>query len=168
MTTRKRRRLTMLLVCGVGLGSAAGLSIYAMRSSITYFMLPSAVAETPPPTGQVFRLGGLVQQGSLVRGAQDGTPDARFTVTDGRGTVRVDYAGILPDLFREGQGIVALGSLRDGVFEAQEVLAKHDSTYMPKDVADALKKAGLWQPGQGAPPPAAAWNEGNIRQARGG
>jgi cytochrome c-type biogenesis protein CcmE len=167
--TRKKRRLVMLLACGVGLGSAAGLTVYAMRDSITYFMLPTAVAQTPPPYGRTFRLGGLVAAGSVVRATHDGTPDARFTVTDGRGSVTVAYQGILPDLFREGQGIVALGSLSpDGVFRASEVLAKHDATYMPKEVADALRKAGLWRPDQGAPPAAAVWDGGRLQQANGG
>ena len=95
------------------------------------------------------------------RGTENGKPEARFRVTDGKGTVTVSYGGILPDLFREGQGVVALGTLAsDGTFRASEVLAKHDETYMPKDVADALKKSGHWNPSAGPPPPAstmAAW-----------
>ncbi len=154
--TRKRRRLAVLVVCGLGLGSAAALTISAMGDSMTFFLAPSDVAAKHPPPGRDFRLGGLVEAGSLFRSEHDGEPSARFAVTDGKGTVEVNYVGILPDLFREGQGIVALGSLApDGTFRAQEVLAKHDENYMPKEVADALKKSGRWRPDQG-PPSAAA------------
>src|SRR5439155_24714330 len=110
-------------------------------------------------SGRTLRLGGLVEAGSIQRGREGGTPTARFRITDGRAAVEVTYAGILPDLFREGQGAVMLGTLqRDGTFRASEVLAKHDENYMPKDVADALKRSGQWRPEQGAPPPAATWN----------
>jgi cytochrome c-type biogenesis protein CcmE len=154
--TRKRRRLLVLAVCGLGLGSATALTLSAMSSSMTFFLAPADVAAKHPPPGRTFRLGGLVAAGSLVRSEQGGEPSARFTVTDGKGTVTVNYVGILPDLFREGQGIVALGSLApDGTFRAQEVLAKHDENYIPKEVADALKKAGRWRPEQGAPSAAA-------------
>jgi cytochrome c-type biogenesis protein CcmE len=107
----------------------------------------------------MFRLGGLVEAGSLTRTTEDRRPTATFRVTDLRKTVTVSYTGILPDLFREGQGAVALGTLLpDGTFRASEVLAKHDETYMPKDVADALKKSGRWKPEDGPPPPASTWN----------
>jgi cytochrome c-type biogenesis protein CcmE len=167
--TRKHRRMVMLLACGVGLGSAAALTFSALGSSMTFFLAPAEIAAKHPEPGREFRLGGLVQQGSLQRREQDGSPSARFVLTDGRGRVTVSYVGILPDLFREGQGIVALGSLdRSGVFQASEVLAKHDENYMPKEVVAALKKAGEWNPATGAPPPPAAkWNDLSIAKAGG-
>lgn len=156
--TRKNRRLWLVLSCGIGLGSAAALSLSAMSSSLVFFMVPSAVAEAPPPPGRTIRLGGMVKRGSLKQAMVDGAPAASFLVTDGRATMPVTYVGILPDLFREGQSVVALGTVnRDGSFSAQEVLAKHDETYMPKDVEEALKKSGHWNPADGAPPPADTW-----------
>ncbi len=157
--TRKGRRMAVLLACGVGLGSAAALTFSALGTTMTFFVAPSDVATKAPGPGRTFRLGGLVVAGSLKRTSEDGQPAASFRITDGGGTVAVRYVGILPDLFREGQGVVTLGSLgTDGAFQAQEVLAKHDETYMPKDVADALKKSGRWRPEQGKPPVAATWN----------
>ena len=101
----------------------------------------------------------MVEAGSVQRGEADGQPEAHFRITDGKTAVSVAYTGILPDLFREGQGVVTLGAMRpDGSFQASEVLAKHDETYMPKDVADALKKNGLWNPAKGPPPPASTWD----------
>ena len=156
--TRKRRRLLLVLACGVGLGSATALSLSAFSSDIVFFVAPSDLAAKGVP-GRSLRLGGLVEAGSVHRVAEGGQPVAHFRVSDGRASVDVDYLGILPDLFREGQGVVALGTMRpDGTFRATEVLAKHDETYMPKDVADALKKAGMWDPTKGPPPPAATWN----------
>jgi cytochrome c-type biogenesis protein CcmE len=117
----------------------------------------------------MFRLGGLVQAGSLQRSEQAGRPSARFRVTDGSASVEVNYTGILPDLFREGQGVVTLGRLRpEGTFAAEEVLAKHDETYMPKEVADALKKSGHWNPDQGPPPSADTWNKLAAAKKAGG
>jgi len=157
--TRKRRRLWIILSCGLGLGSAAALSLLAFRQDMVFFLAPYDVAQTHPAAGRNFRLGGLVESGSLQKTVVDGHPAARFKVTDGRAAVEVTYVGILPDLFREGQGIVALGSLdRNGNFDASDVLAKHDETYMPKEVADALKRSGRWNPGNGPPPPASTWN----------
>jgi cytochrome c-type biogenesis protein CcmE len=157
--TRKRRRLCILLACGVGLGTATAITLNATSGSLQLFMAPSDVAAAPPPAGRMFRLGGLVEAGSLTRTTEDRRPTATFRVTDLRKTVTVSYTGILPDLFREGQGAVALGTLLpDGTFRASEVLAKHDETYMPKDVADALKKSGRWKPEDGPPPPASTWN----------
>jgi cytochrome c-type biogenesis protein CcmE len=156
--TRKRRRLIILLACMLCLGTATALTLAAFSDSMVFFVAPSDIA-TKAPVGRSFRLGGLVEAGSLQHVQQNGQPAARFRVTDGGAAVDVVYVGILPDLFREGQGVVALGKLRpDGVFAASEVLAKHDETYMPKDVADALKKSGHWNPDQGPPPPAATWN----------
>ena len=156
--TRKRRRLAILLACGVGLGSATALSLSAFSSDLVFFVTPSDLASKGSP-GRSLRLGGLVETGSVRRVSEGGDPVAHFRVTDGRASVEVAYTGILPDLFREGQGVVTLGTMRaDGTFRASEVLAKHDATYMPKDVADALKKAGMWNPTKGPPPPAATWN----------
>jgi len=157
--TRKRRRLIVVLVCALGLGSAAALTLSAFNSTLQLFVPPSRIATEAPRGGRVFRLGGMVEPGSVQRINDNGHPGARFKVTDGGATVSVDYIGILPDLFREGQGVVTLGSLRpDGSFAAQEVLAKHDETYMPPDVADALKKSGRWSPEKGTPPASALWN----------
>jgi cytochrome c-type biogenesis protein CcmE len=152
--TRKHRRLVVVLACMAGLGSAAALTLNAFSDNMVFFMTPADLAEKNPPPGQTIRLGGMVEAGSVKRTTQDGEPTAVFRVTDGKSAVSVAYTGILPDLFREGQGVVALGTLLpDHSFHAQEVLAKHDETYMPKDVADALKKRGYWK--QVAPPPAA-------------
>ena len=157
--TRKHRRLVLLLACGVGLGTATALVLTAFRDNLVFFLSPVQVAKDAPPPGRDFRLGGLVEQGSLHTTTVDGHPAAAFTVTDGGAAVKVTYVGILPDLFREGQGVVAFGALRqDGTFRASEVLAKHDATYMPKDVEQALKKAGHWNPDAGPPPPASTWN----------
>ena len=164
--TRKRRRLIVLLACGLGLGSATGLSLWALSSDVAFFTSPSALAHEMPTPGRIFRLGGLVEAGSVRRAVEDGKPAARFRVTDGAASVTVTYVGILPDLFREGQGVVTLGSLApDGSFQAQEVLAKHDETYMPKEVVEALKKSGHWDPAKGAPPPAATWNTMTVPTA---
>ncbi len=156
--TRKRRRLLAVVACLAGLGSATGLALSALRSDLTFFVLPSDLAAHGTP-GESLRLGGLVEAGSVQRGQDEGAPLTRFRVTDGKQDVLVTFRGVLPDLFREGQGIVALGGVRpDGSFRATEVLAKHDATYMPKDVAEALKRRGEWRPEQGSPPPSAAWN----------
>ena len=133
----------------------------AFGDNLVFFVSPSdlvAQAGQAAP-GRTVRLGGLVEAGSVVHGREGGQPVARFRITDGRASVAVTYAGILPDLFREGQGAVTLGTvLPDGGFRAQEVLARHDETYMPPEVAEALKRSGQWKPEQGAPPPAAVWN----------
>src|SRR5450631_4678123 len=141
--TRKQRRLTMIGSSLAVLAVAAALVLNAMRDSIVFFSTPAMVVEKHVPAGKRFRLGGLVQPGSLVRG--DNLAVA-FRVADGSAALPVSYKGILPDLFREGQGVVAEGALdSSGVFEADTVLAKHDETYMPKDVADALKRQGHWK-----------------------
>jgi cytochrome c-type biogenesis protein CcmE len=157
--TRKRRRLWILVACALGLGSAAALTLSAFSDNMVFFVAPSDIATRHLAAGRTIRLGGLVEAGSLQHVTLDGQPAARFTITDGGASVKVSYIGILPDLFREGQGVVTLGALRpDGSFRASEVLAKHDETYMPKDVADALKRSGHWNPTEGPPPPAATWN----------
>lgn len=132
------------------LAIAAGLVLNAMRDSIVFFSTPQMVAEKQIPVGKRFRLGGMVEQGSLVRGDNLAVS---FKVSDGGATLPVNYKGILPDLFREGQGVVAEGAMdASGVFKADTVLAKHDENYMPKEVADALKKQGRWQEGEGGKP----------------
>ena len=156
--TRKRRRWALLLACGLTLAGAATLALAAFRSDIVFFVAPSELLAHPPASDRTVRLGGMVVAGSVARSSEDGTPVARFRVTDGQSAVTVSYAGILPDLFREGQSVVALGTLGpDGRFTAAEVLARHDETYMPRDVADALRRTGKWDPRFGKPPPAAAW-----------
>jgi len=145
--TRKQRRLVLI---GAGLGVlavAVALMLNAFRGSIAFFNSPSDIAEKHLGPGTRIRLGGLVEDGSIVRGA-----DLRlsFMVTDGKSEIPVTYQGVLPDLFREGQGIVAEGSLDNGgTFNADTILAKHDEKYMPKEVADALKKSGHWQEDRG-------------------
>ena len=157
--TRKRRRLWVLVLCAVGLGSATALTLTAFQDNLVFFRSPSDIAREAPPPGRAFRLGGLVETGSVMKASADGKPLARFRVTDGPNAVTVAYVGVLPDLFREGQGVVTLGKLGpDGVFQASEVLARHDESYMPPEVADALKKSGHWNPNEGGAPPAATWN----------
>jgi cytochrome c-type biogenesis protein CcmE len=141
--TRKQRRLTVIGGSLAVLAVAAALVLNAMRDSIVFFSTPKMVAEKHVPPGKRFRLGGLVQTGSLVRGDN---LKVTFEVSDGSAVLPVSYQGILPDLFREGQGVVAEGALdASGVFKADTVLAKHDETYMPKEVAEALKKQGHWK-----------------------
>jgi cytochrome c-type biogenesis protein CcmE len=141
--TRRQRRLTLIGGSLGVLAIAAALVLNAMRDSIVFFSTPAVVAEKHIAVGKRFRLGGLVEPGSLVHGANLAVT---FEVGDGSATLPVSYQGILPDLFREGQGVVAEGALdSSGVFKADTVLAKHDETYMPKEVADALKKQGHWK-----------------------
>lgn len=143
--TRKRRRLYILGLFLLGLSSATALTLTAFQDSLVFFYSPSDLVERKDVSpGRMVRIGGLVEQGSLQR--VEGSAEIRFRVTDLQHTVPVVYSGILPDLFREGQGVVAHGELgTDGVFHAREVLAKHDENYMPPEVADALKRAGQWQ-----------------------
>lgn len=130
------------------LSIAAALVLNALRDSIVFFSTPSMAAEKHIPSGKRFRLGGMVRQGSVIRGEQ---LTVSFDVTDGNTTLPVVYRGILPDLFREGQGVVSEGAIdAAGFFRADTVLAKHDETYMPKEVADALKKQGHWKDDYGA------------------
>jgi cytochrome c-type biogenesis protein CcmE len=138
---KKKRRIQIIVVAAVALGLSTALIGYAMRDGINFFRAPSQVAEAPPPPNEVFRIGGLVEDGSLTRG--QGT-EITFRVTDGGAAVPVHYTGVLPDLFSEGQGMVATGRLIDGRFEATEILAKHDETYMPQEVIDALKAQGVY------------------------
>lgn len=150
MTPRRRRMLLVaLMLVGIGLAVFFGLS--AFQKNLLYFLTPSQVSRGEAPTGRAFRLGGLVVKGTVHR-APD-TLAVRFTLSDGPSRVEVHFTGILPDLFREGQGIIAIGQLRsDGIFEASEVLAKHDENYMPPEVADSLKPQSPQMP-DGNPAP---------------
>ena len=148
--TRKQTRLTIILVSLALVAAAAGLILYAIRDTIVFFFTPSEIAEKHIAPGTRIRLGGLVEQGSLLK---SGGTEVSFTVTDGAGEMKVRYNGQLPDLFREGQGVVAEGAQGDdGVFVAATVLAKHEDNYLPKDVADKLKEKGVWKEGEGAGP----------------
>ncbi|MGI8853952.1 MAG: cytochrome c maturation protein CcmE [Methyloceanibacter sp.] len=141
--TRKQRRGVLIGMCLAVLGVAVALVLFAMRDSIVFFYSPSEVAAMQIAPGQRFRLGGLVEMGSVVRG--EGTT-IRFAVTDKAKTLPVTFTGVLPDLFREGQGVVAEGSLEpNGTFHADSVLAKHDENYMPPEVAKKLKEQGVWR-----------------------
>jgi cytochrome c-type biogenesis protein CcmE len=141
--TRKQRRGVLIGTSLVVLGVAVGLVLYAMRDSIVFFYSPSEVADMQIEPGTRFRLGGLVEMGSVVR--DEGTT-VRFVITDQAKTLPVTFTGVLPDLFREGQGVVAEGTLEpDGVFHADNVLAKHDENYMPPEVAKKLKQQGVWR-----------------------
>jgi cytochrome c-type biogenesis protein CcmE len=143
IVTRKQRRLTLIGGALGVLAVAVLLMLNAFRSSIVFFNSPTDVVKNHVAAGTRIRLGGLVKTGSLVRGSD---LRVRFEVTDGRREIPVTYQGMLPDLFREGQGVVAEGTLeRDGVFKADTILAKHDATYMPKEVVEALKKSGHWK-----------------------
>ena len=139
---KKQRRIQVIALATVSLIVSTALIGYAMRDGINYFRSPSQVMAEPPVPTEVFRIGGLVEDGSLVRGQGE---TVRFSVTDGGATVPVTYAGVLPDLFEENQGMVGTGRYVNGVFEASEILAKHDETYMPKEVVDALKEQGVYQ-----------------------
>jgi cytochrome c-type biogenesis protein CcmE len=144
--TRKGKRLTLIIGALAALGLAAGLVLFALRDNIVFFYTPSELAkkqdERQVAAGARLRIGGLVKEGSVVKNGKD----VAFTVTDRTKDLDIAYTGLLPDLFREGQGVVADGLLQpDGKFRADSVLAKHDERYMPRDVADALKKQGVWQ-----------------------
>jgi cytochrome c-type biogenesis protein CcmE len=144
--TRKQRRLTLVGLAGIVLATAVGLVLFALSDRIVFFNSPSEIVAKAPPPGQRLRLGGLVADGS-VRKSDDGRID--FAVTDGAATVKVTYRGILPDLFREGQGVVVEGKMDGGAFAADTVLARHDERYMPPEVAAALKEQGVWRHGEG-------------------
>jgi cytochrome c-type biogenesis protein CcmE len=148
--TRKQRRLVLIGASLGVLAVAAVLVLSALRDSIVFFNSPTDLAEKRIAPGTRMRNGGLVKPGSIERGDN---LQVRFAVTDGKADVAVHYQGIVPDLFREGQGVVAEGKLEPGgVFAADTVLAKHDERYMPREVVDALKKSGRWQEGEGKSP----------------
>jgi cytochrome c-type biogenesis protein CcmE len=141
--TRKQRRGFLIGMCLLVLSAAVGLVLYALGDFTSYYYIPSEVAQKDIQPGVRFRLGGFVKEGSVIRG--EGTT-VRFAVTDKTNSMEVTYTGILPDLFREGQGTIAEGTLGpDGVFHADSVLAKHDETYMPPEVAAKLKEQGVWR-----------------------
>ena len=140
--TRKRRRLVLIGSALAVLAVAVALVLSALKDSIVFFNSPTDVVEKHVAPGSRIRLGGLVKDGSVVRGSDLAV---RFDVTDGANTIAVAYQGILPDLFREGQGVVTEGVVEPGAFKADSVLAKHDENYMPKEVADALKRSGHWK-----------------------
>ncbi|CTQ67380.1 cytochrome c maturation protein CcmE [Roseibium alexandrii] len=146
--TRKQRRFTLIGSAGAVLALALGLILFALNDQIVFFQSPSDIASQQIPEGQRIRLGGLVEDGSVERSDD---ANVKFRVTDTAHSVAVTYQGILPDLFREGQGVVTEGVLTPGgIFVADSVLAKHDENYMPKEVAEALKDQGHWQGGEGA------------------
>jgi len=139
---KKQRRIQIIGLAAVAVVAAFTAFYLAAPNALQYFRAPAEVVADPPPPTEVFRIGGLVEDGSLVRGEGE---QIRFTVTDGGGSVPVVFTGVLPDLFEENQGMVGTGRYINGVFEATEILAKHDETYMPKEVVDALKKQGVYQ-----------------------
>ncbi|MDP3658364.1 MAG: cytochrome c maturation protein CcmE [Brevundimonas sp.] len=147
---KARRRLWVVVAVAPVLALAVGLSLYAMRDNVTFFFSPSEATVDTAPAGRVVRLGGLVEAGSVVRGANG---EVAFAVTDNVATTRIVFQGDLPDLFREGQGVVTQGTfLPDRSFRATQVLAKHDENYMPREVADRLKAQGEWRPEAEASP----------------
>ena len=144
---KKKRRVQVMALAAVSLVAATALIGFAMKDGINYFRAPSQIAANPPPPTETFRIGGLVEEGSLTRGQGKAVT---FSVTDGGASVKVSYTGVLPDLFEENQGMVGTGKLKDGVFIASEILAKHDETYMPREVVDALKEQGVYQDPNGS------------------
>jgi cytochrome c-type biogenesis protein CcmE len=145
MNPRKKRRLYFVLALLVAGAGGAGLVITALKDNVLYFYSPSDLVAKHVRPGTAFRVGGLVQTGSLKHGTG---AEVSFTVTDGKNSVPVNYVGVLPALFREGQGVVAMGALDSkGTFDATQILAKHDERYMPPEVVDALKRSGRWKEG---------------------
>ncbi len=139
---KKRRRIQIIIVSIVALAVATGLIGYGLQDGINFFRSPSQIAEEPPKPSEVFRIGGLVEEGSLIRG--DGLA-VTFVVADANNSIPVSFSGILPDLFAENQGMIGTGSYINGVFQATEILAKHDEDYMPAEVVDMLKEQGVYQ-----------------------
>ena len=139
---KKKRRIQVLIAAAVALVVAAVLIGYGFRDGINLYRSPTQLAEAPPPAGEVFRLGGLVEEGSLVRGEGE---TVSFSVTDGGEVVPVTFRGVLPDLFAENAGMIGTGQMVDGVFVADEILAKHDENYMPREVSDSLKEQGVYK-----------------------
>ena len=139
---RKKRRIQLIMLSFVALAVATILIGYAMRDGINYFRSPTQVMEEPPNAREIFRLGGLVEEGSISR--SDGGK-VLFRVTDGNASLEVHFKGVLPDLFGENQGMIGRGKMEEGVFIASEILAKHDEAYMPREVLNSLKKQGLYK-----------------------
>ena len=146
MNLKKQRRIQVVTIAGVCLVAATALIGFAFKDGINFFRSPTQVVEAPPLSNEVFRIGGLVEADSLKMAAEG---SVTFNVTDGNASVPVVYAGILPDLFKEGEGMVGTGQFLNGTFKATEILAKHDETYMPAEVIDALKEQGVYQPADG-------------------
>jgi cytochrome c-type biogenesis protein CcmE len=138
---KKKRRVQVIIVAAVALLLSTGLIGYAMRDGINFFRSPTEIIAQPPGPSETFRIGGLVEDGSLARGQGE---TITFKVTDTNATIPVSFKGVLPDLFGEGQGMVATGKYINGTFQASEILAKHDEDYMPKEVIDALKEQGVY------------------------
>jgi cytochrome c-type biogenesis protein CcmE len=139
---KKQRRIQVIALATLALTVSTVLIGYAMRDGINFFRAPSQIMAEPPAPTEVFRIGGLVAEGTLIRGQGE---SIHFEVTDGGASVPVVFTGVLPDLFEENQGMVGTGRYINGVFEASEILAKHDETYMPTEVVDALKAQGVYQ-----------------------
>jgi len=146
-TLKKKRRVQIIVIAMAALLISTALIGYALRGGINFFRSPSQVVAKPPAPAEVFRIGGLVEEGSLKRGERE---TIRFNVTDGGAVVPVIFTGVLPDLFAENQGMVGTGTFEDGVFRATEILAKHDEDYMPKEVIDSLKEQGVYQAPDGS------------------
>ncbi len=140
---KKRRRIQVIILTFIALGLSVALIGYGLRDGINYFRSPSQVLENPPDPSEVFRIGGLVEEGSIIRGGGKGV---QFIVTDTNARVLVEYSGILPDLFAENQGMIGTGKYINNIFQASEILAKHDESYMPKEVVEILKEQGVYQP----------------------
>ncbi|MCY3982855.1 MAG: cytochrome c maturation protein CcmE [Roseovarius sp.] len=139
---KKKRRVQIIFIAATALAASTALIGYALRDGISYYRSPSQVMSEPPSPTEMFRLGGLVVEGSVVRGEGE---SVRFSVTDGGEVVAVVYKGILPDLFGEKQGMIGTGTFEDGVFSATEILAKHDEEYIPKEVMDSLREQGVYK-----------------------
>lgn len=139
---KKRRRVQILIAASLALVLAAVLIGYGFRDGINLYRSPSQMAEEPPAAGEVFRLGGLVEVGTLMRGASE---TVSFNVTDGGASIPVRFTGVLPDLFAEGQGMIGTGRMEGGIFVASKILAKHDENYMPREVIDLLKEQGVYE-----------------------
>ena len=140
---KKQRRIQVIILTFIALGLSVALIGYGLRDGINYFRSPSQVLQDPPDPSEIFRIGGLVETGSIVRGSGQ---VIKFIVTDTNARVQVEYNGILPDLFAENQGMIGTGKYINKTFQASEILAKHDEKYMPKEVVDALKEQGVYQP----------------------
>ena len=141
MNLKKKRRIQLIIIFSISLTFSAFLIGYALRDGIQYFRSPSQVIEQSPLPTELFRIGGLVKDESWIKGKKH-----QFVVTDTENDISVEFIGILPDLFREGQGVIATGNLVNNIFIASEVLAKHDENYIPKEVMDTLKEKGLYKP----------------------
>lgn len=139
---KKQRRIQVIVLASISMVAAFAAFYIAAPDALQFFRSPTEVSETPPPPNEVFRIGGLVEEGTLIRGQGE---TITFRVTDGGASVPVAFTGVLPDLFGEGEGMVGTGRYIDGVFQASEILARHDETYMPAEVIDALKEQGVYQ-----------------------